>query len=205
MSSYYDQGLNFDEKHQLVTSAPNLKLVLENPSLLGLLEEDLSGMTKEQRDELIMGEYFSIVSRRAGELSSKLLMKSRWGYSAPEWYDHRNHLLDPETFFTDFWAMSADNAITKMPMGSRVLDLCSGDGFYGYYFYRHRASEIICVELDAATHRQAMRLHHAENIKYINASALDYQCESDYFDVVLIRAPLATQIPPPLIASNSST
>lgn len=187
MSSYYDERLNFDAIHQLDTSAPNLKMALKNPALLGLTEDDLTGMTSEQREELIMGEYFAIVSRRAGELSSKLLMKSRWGYSAPEWYDHRNHLLDPETFFTDFWTMSADNAIQKMPVGSRVLDLCSGDGFYGYYFYRHRASEITCIELDASTHRQAMRLHHADNIHYINASALDYPLAPDYFDVILIR------------------
>lgn len=179
--------LDIPKKHGLNLEAPGLNDVLKNPSLLGMTDEDFSGMSKEQRFELIAGEYFAVVSRKAGELSSQLLMHAMWGYTAPEWYDHRNHLLDPETQFNDFWAMSADNVISKMPMGARVLDLCSGDGFYDYHFYRHRASEITCIERDPTIHRHAVRLHSAENIRYINSDVLTHEFPADHFDTVLIR------------------
>jgi SAM-dependent methyltransferase len=144
-------------------------------------------MSADQRKVLITGEYFFFVSRAAGVLSAQHLMRARWGYRAPEWYDHRNHLLDPSVHFTDFGTMSANNAIEKMPMGARVLDLCSGDGFYAYYFYRHRASEVVCIERGDDIHRHAVRLHSAENIRHVHASVFDADIPADHFETVLIR------------------
>jgi cyclopropane fatty-acyl-phospholipid synthase-like methyltransferase len=74
-----------------------------------------------------------------------------------------------------------------MPMGARVLDLCSGDGFYAYYFYRHRASEITCIEIGLTQHQQAVRLHSAANITHVNASILEYELRENHYDVVTIR------------------
>jgi cyclopropane fatty-acyl-phospholipid synthase-like methyltransferase len=72
-------------------------------------------------------------------------------------------------------------------MGGRLLDLCSGDGFYDYYFYRRRASEIICLELNEIAYRYAVRLHSAPNIRHVNADVLHYEFPENYFDVVTIR------------------
>jgi len=166
---------------------PALMDILDNPSLLGMMDADFSGMSTEQRKEIIAGEYFSVVSRRAGVLSSNLLVQARRSHGTSDWFDHRHHLLNPEKYFTDSWTIVIHDSLVKMPMGARVLDLCSGDGFYAYYFYRHRASEITCIEIGLAQHRQAVRLHSAANITHVNGSVLEYELRENYYDVVTIR------------------
>lgn len=114
-------------------------------------------------------------------------MRSQWGYNKPEWFDHRHHLLNPEKYFTDFWTASADNVLKVLPLKGKLLDLCAGDGFYDYYFFRKRAQEITCVELNQGAYNQAIRLHKAEGIRYLLEDVLKFEPEQSYFDVVLIR------------------
>lgn len=113
-------------------------------SFLGLSEEDLSRKNEQQIIELIVGEYFAKIASIIGKLASEYLLKAQWGYGEPEWFDHRHHILYPEKHFNDFWTASSDNVIKYLPVGGKLLDLCSGDGFYDYYFYRKRASVIKC-------------------------------------------------------------
>ena len=180
-------ALNLLQAHNFeLSNIPYAKLLLE-PALVGLSADDFTGMSEPQKRDLVAGEYLYLLSQIAGEASSKLLMRARWGYGSPEWYDHRNHLLDPDVHFTDFWTSLADIAIEKMPLNAKVLDLCSGDGFYAYHFFRHRAEKIVCVERDAAIHRHAVRLHSAPNIEHVNMSVLDFEPADNEFDVVSIR------------------
>lgn len=161
--------------------------LINNPDIIGLSESELSGKSDQQRIEMIVGEYFAAIGQYVNKLAGELLLKSQWGYKEPEWFDHRLHLLDPDKWFTDFWAASADNVIGVLPLRGKLLNLCSGDGFYDYYFYSKRADEIISVELSEEPLNHAKRLHSAANIKYLQESVLTFEPSESYFDVVMIR------------------
>lgn len=181
----------FREFHRFDLNQPANKdfylQLLHNPALVGLNEDDLVGKTQQQRIEMIVGEYLAQIGLLVNKLAGDLVFASRWGDSESEWFDHRLHLLDPEKWFTDFWAASADNIIGVLPLGGTLLNLCSGDGFYDYYFYRKRAGEIVAVELNREALEHARRLHSAPNITYLQESVLTYDPPEGYFDVVVIR------------------
>ncbi len=141
--------------------------------------------TKER--DLQIGEDFAARAKHYGELAAKYLFRGQWSYKEPEWFDHRLHLLDPENQFNDFWTMSAANVIQVLPYGGTLLDLCSGDGWYDYHFYRHRASVINCVEKDPVAMDQAVRLHSYPNITYILGNVLSFAPVLSSYDVVLLR------------------
>ncbi len=121
-----------------------------------------------------------------GRFAGRFLFRSQWGYGAPEWYDHRLAVLDPERHAVDFWTASADNVIRVLPYGGRLLDLCSGDGFYDYWFYRFRA-DIVCVEKNDEAYRFATEHWSHPKITYLHDDVLTYQPEASAFDVVIIR------------------
>ena len=137
--------------------------------------------------ELFVGESLVRLSSITATAASRVLVHAQWFYREPEWFDHRRHLLDPEKWFTDYWAASADNAIRVLPLDGTMLDLCSGDGFYDFYFYRKRARRIVCIESDAEAHAHARRFHAADNIDYRLQNLLSFEPEPSSYDVVLIR------------------
>jgi SAM-dependent methyltransferase len=173
--------------HNLGAHEALLNQLLAHPERLPLEPCDLAGKSDRQAADFILGEHFAKLARVTGEIASQLLFRAQWGYETPEWYDHRHHLLDPERHCTDFWTASADNAIRHLPMGGKVLDLCSGDGFYDYYFYRWRAQAITCVELNQEAHRAAVRNHSAPNIRHVQGDALEIELPAQEYDLVLIR------------------
>jgi len=166
---------------------PIFREAIMAPQKIGLTHEDLTGKREQQKVELIIGEYFAKLAEMSGKIASELLFHAQWGYTEPEWFDHRHHILHTEKWFKDFWTASADNILRVLPLHGTLLELCSGDGFYDYHFYRKRAKEIVCVEINAEVFRHALRLHKAENITYIFQSVLEYQPKPSYYDVVAIR------------------
>lgn len=190
MIGKWKQYFNFEDilkYHRLNTDNKMLAQVFEKPHLFGLAKEDLEGKIEQQKIELIIGEYFARLSAYAGVIASDFLFRSQWGHNSPEWFDHRHHLLNPGKYFTDLWTASADNVLKVLPLHGKLLDLCAGDGFYDYYFYRKRAQEITCVELNQEAYQHAIRLHKAANITYHLADVLNFGLEESYYDVVLIR------------------
>ena len=147
----------------------------------------MTGKTDSQIRELIAGEALARLAMDAGRAASILLFKSQWGYQIPDWFDHRHHLLYPEKHCNDYWTVSADNIFKSLPLNGTLLDLCAGDGFYDYHFYRKRASRIVCVDINPAAYRQAMRLHRAESITYHLGNVVEYEPAENSFDVVAIR------------------
>jgi 2-polyprenyl-3-methyl-5-hydroxy-6-metoxy-1,4-benzoquinol methylase len=141
---------------------------------------------KTQERDRRFGELFAELARQYGQLAAKFLFRSQWNYQEPEWFDHRLHLLDPENQWNDFWTMSAANVIRVLPFGGRLLDLCAGDGFYDYWFYSQRAT-VVCVEKDLEAYQSAVTHHSKPEITYHHADVLQYEPESEAFDVVLIR------------------
>lgn len=172
--------------HNLRPDPSLLAQLKRNPDLLGIAEE-LSSLPLTRQNDLLLGEYYADLSRRLGVIASELLMKAQWGYCQSEWFDHRHHFLNPATYANDYWAMSADQVLLKLPQEGKMLDLCSGDGFYDYHFFARRASEVISLDMNPEAHRQAIRLHRHQNISYLLQDVLTYDPPEDYFDVVVIR------------------
>ncbi len=184
-------ALNMDRFHRLDLHDPanreHFQYLLDHPQELGLDGSAYAQKSAAQRQDLVLGEYFYQLALHAGKLASELLFKGQWDYETPEWFDHRHHLLNPERWFTDFWAASADNVLPLLPLGGKLLNLCSGDGFYDYYFFRKRASQIIGIEMNDDAYRFANRLHAAGNIQYIKDNVLTWTPPPSHFDVVVIR------------------
>lgn len=137
--------------------------------------------------ELFFGEIFVKISSFTGIIAAKFLFHAQWGYNAPEWFAHRLHVLDPNKYFTDYWTASADNVVRALPLGGRLLNLCSGDGFYDQYFYRKRAAEITCIEFNREVHDFAVKHHSDKKITYILGDVLSYPLAQSYYDVVCVR------------------
>lgn len=148
-------------------------------------QSQLDAPSTRERD-LELGEKYAREAAELGRLAGQFLFRGQWKYGAPEWYDHRLAILDPERHATDFWTMSADNVIRVLPMGGRLLDLCSGDGFYPYWFYRHRA-DVVCVEKLEEAHNHAVKHWSHPRIQHVLADVLEYETEPESFDAVLIR------------------
>lgn len=139
----------------------------------------------KERDRQL-GELFAVQAKEYGKLAAEFLFRSEWKYGAPEWFDHRLHLLDPDKWFNDYWTASADNVVRVLPLNGTLLDLCSGDGLYDYFWYRFRAY-VTCVEADCDVLDFARKHHSHSRIKYIHADVLSYEPRTSSFDVVLIR------------------
>jgi SAM-dependent methyltransferase len=174
------------EHHNLHPDVELLMLLKKNPGSLGIAQE-LSSLPVTRQNDLLIGEYYADLSRRLGTIASEFLLKAQWGYCQSEWFDHRHHFLNPATYANDYWAMSADLVLLKLPLEGKVLDLCAGDGFYDFHFFSRRASEVVSLELSQEAHRQAVRLHRHPNIRYLHQDILTYVPPADYFDIVVIR------------------
>lgn len=145
----------------------------------------LNQRPSKERD-LWLGEEFARIAGEFGKAAAAYLFQAQWRYQEPEWFDHRLHILDPERYFNDFWTASSDNVISVLPFGGRLLDLCSGDGFYDYWFYRHRA-DVVCIERSREVCDFASKHHSHPRIKYMCGDVLTYGMPTDAFDVVVIR------------------
>ena len=185
--SIIDKVISGGENIQAVFNDPIIKDLLKNPGKAGLSMDDLEGKTDQQKSEMIVGEYFAKIAANAGKAASRLLFHAQWGYVKPDWFDHRHHILDPEKHFNDYWCESADNVLRVLPLHGKLLNLCAGDGFYDYYFFRNRAKEIVCIDINPEQYRHALRLHKAENVTYLLENILSYNLGEATYDVVVIR------------------
>jgi len=175
--------MDFSDKTRIAPDV--IARILGNPREIGLDPADLADKNPEQQKALIEGECLAMLASQAGYQAVQRLRAS--GHASPDWFDHRFHLLIPEEECLDFWTASADNVVFKLPMGGKVLDLCSGDGFYDYWFFRRRASEIVCVDIGPKAHRQAVRLHGGPGIVHHHANVLAWVPPAGHFDVVVCR------------------
>lgn len=183
MKKFNKQLKNFIEELQRILNLPQEIIAKE----VGLINEDFAGKNNLQKEEMIAGEYFAKIAKNAGKIAYSYLIHVQWGYKTPDWFDHRLHLLDTEKQFNDFWTASANNILRVFPYNGTLLNLCSGDGFYDYYFFKDRAKEIVCIDNGREVYRHACRLHKAKNIIYHLENVLTYQPKESYYDVVLIR------------------
>src|SRR5579859_4376407 len=85
----------------------------------------------------------------------------------PEFNDHFNNLfyLMPRLRRT-FWLEGAVFCGLGIKPGGRILELCSGSGFYTDLFYSPFASEIVAVDFDPRAIEFAKEFHSRPNIRY---------------------------------------
>jgi ubiquinone/menaquinone biosynthesis C-methylase UbiE len=93
----------------------------------------------------------------------------QWGFSPrPEWFDH---------YIDQYWQWSATNNGLWVERGvfshlvlknnSRMLEICSGDGFNTRYFYSIKCRSITALDFDETAVSHARRYNSAPNITYI--------------------------------------
>lgn len=68
-----------------------------------------------------------------------------------------------------------------------MLSLCSGDGFYEYIFYQHRASEIVCYDYDNDAFQHAIKHHSSQKIKYNYENILNVDFGTSEYDIISMR------------------
>lgn len=180
--NYNISYLDFLEKYSLI---PDKQLL--DDTINKVIKADFTSFPADLAHNLALGEYYAFLSKQTGTIAAYFLLNGQWSYKEPEWFDHRLHHMEPDRFGNDYWTMPADLVLLKLPLHGKILDLCSGDGFYDYYFYAHRAHEVIAVERHPQAFQQALRLHKRDNITYINEDIFHYSAKSTYFDVVVIR------------------
>lgn len=136
---------------------------------------------------LFFGNVCAALSRYSGRMAAAALFFAQWRLNTPEWFDGRISWLDPENWGNDLHHIIYSNVLTVIPLGGRVLDICSGDASIPYYVYSRRADNIVCVDYDPTAAKQADRMHSGRGIKYFNCSIFDFEWEEQWFDVVVIR------------------
>jgi SAM-dependent methyltransferase len=84
-----------------------------------------------------------------------------------EWFDHEIdvHWQWPHHGSGAFLERGAFIAL-GMQRGDRVLELCSGDGFYAARFYAPRVASVLALDHDPAAVRFAQRAHRAANVSF---------------------------------------
>jgi SAM-dependent methyltransferase len=136
---------------------------------------------------LSFGEFCAYISRLSGDWAASSLFFAQWRLAMPEWFDGRLSQLSPVKWGNDLHHIVYSNVLEVLPIGGRVLDICSGDAFIPYYVYSRRADQIVCVDYDFNAASHAKRHHSKPGIQYLHQSIFDFEWESDWFDVVIVR------------------
>jgi SAM-dependent methyltransferase len=136
---------------------------------------------------LRFGEVCACISRFAGNWAASSLFYAQWRLATPEWFDGRISQLAPGKWGNDLHHIVYSNVLEVIPLGGRVLDICSGDAFIPYYIYSRRADQIVCVDYDLNASIHAARYHSKPGIQYHHGSIFDFKWEDGWFDVVVIR------------------
>lgn len=133
-------------------------------------------------------ESIAKASQRTSRSAARFLFNAKWSVGdAPEWFDGRLSLLDPERWMTEVSPVAHANIVEKLPVDGALLDLCGGDGFLPYYLYSRRAKQVVSVDHDETAHRHAVRHHSKPNIRFVLADLFNYDPGSELYDVVAIR------------------
>lgn len=178
------------EYHKLNLTDPIFSKILEDPTILGVDKNFLSSKNKRQRDDIITGEYLLKLSEELGLIASKILMKGQWNYETPDWFDHRHHTIDWEAQSKNQWIESASLVLRLLPEKGNVLDICAGDAFFDYKFFRQVCSQITCIDINGSDEYKnyLIKKHSAPNIEYIFDDVLKSEFKENFYDVVWMRS-----------------
>ena len=105
-----------------------------------------------------------------------------------DWYDHRMHAVNFRHSNRSNWVESIANVTRILPMGGKMLDLCSGDAWFSYHFMRPILSKIVCIDGGDFVMNHAMKLHNDKKIEFRKANILTADIEQNYYDAVWMRS-----------------
>jgi ubiquinone/menaquinone biosynthesis C-methylase UbiE len=135
---------------------------------------------------LVFNESFVWLAERYLEKHYAFHSHRLWGgpHERPEWFDHRADLYQWSKRRIPFWVERGVFSREVMSEGSRVLDLCCGDGFYPYYFYSETASQIVALDRDPAAIAHARKWHRHPRIRFVEHDLICDEFTDHDFDVV---------------------
>lgn len=123
---------------------------------------------------------------------AKISYFKSWNLEAngrPQFFKHRINLAQWINGYSSWsFASRGTYARQQISKGSVVLDLCSGDGFYSYYFYRDVAKKIDAIDNDIDAINYSIKYHSAENIKYSKIDIVNEDFPSNTYDYVIWNA-----------------
>ena len=176
--------------HKLNKNDEIFAKVLQDPSIVGFDKNFYSSKSKEHRRDLIIGEYFIMLSEELGKIGSNILMSGQWSYETPDWFDHRHHFLDWENQSKNNWAESVSLVTKLLPINGTVLNICAGDTFFDCKFLKQISSQITCVDIDNANEYKnyLIKKHSAPNIEYVYNDIMMFEPKENFYDVVWMRS-----------------
>jgi SAM-dependent methyltransferase len=144
-------------------------------------------------------KFFPIVSamRNLNRLIRKLSLQSHrlqryieWIIDNPEYFDHQmdiNYQWHASRFsypmergvFSSFALMGVNGKIK-----GKTLDLCSGDGFYSYYFYSARSVSTLGIDFDEQAIRWSRKNYQASGLMY-QLGDIRFDIPSEKFDNIV--------------------
>ena len=136
----------------------------------------------------LLGNILFTLLKRYAKIHTRLIKLSKWTLSkrSPSHYDHEINLYNwiYKPSITQFVepGFFARNLIKK---GDKVLDLCSGDGFYTYLFLSELASSVDAIDISSENIKNSLKKYNRENINYINADLIKYNLKKNNYDVIV--------------------
>jgi len=114
----------------------------------------------------------SMAIRRLSYFVHWLQFRIEWLVDNPEHFDHYLDInfrwkRDREAFPMERGVFSSFALATDPMLKGSTLDLCSGDGFYSYYFYSLRSSDVIGIDFDQTAVKWSRRNFGGVNIDFV--------------------------------------
>lgn len=102
-----------------------------------------------------------------------------------EWFDHYIdvHYTWGKTESSYPWERGIMNALAIRP-GSRVLELCSGDGFNARFFYAEKAVSVLGIDINTDAVEHAKKYHQSKKINFVEGNILTDLPEETYDNVI---------------------
>ncbi len=119
----------------------------------------------EKMPELV--EQLCEQSRRFADQCHRLKFMFDWGVPPqPEWMDHFIDQFVQLREGKTLWTERGVYGVAGLKRAGNFLELCSGDGFNTFHYYRPFAKKIIAVDFDPTALAHARRYNSAANIEF---------------------------------------
>jgi ubiquinone/menaquinone biosynthesis C-methylase UbiE len=106
----------------------------------------------------------------------------------PEYFCHDYDLYTWYKTGNTQWIERGLHAQRVIKQGDHVLDLCCGEGFYSYYFFRSTSGSVDAVDYSMSALNYAKKWHSSPNIKYHQIDVITQPFLSQKYDVIVWNA-----------------
>jgi SAM-dependent methyltransferase len=136
------------------------------------LETKFISFAKKRLHLLDLSRFLSLVIREISYFVHRLQFRIEWIVDNPEHFDHYLDLhyrwkRDREAFPMERGVFSSFALAADLKFKGNTLDLCSGDGFYSYYFYSLRSERVTGIDFDPTAINWSRRNFSGVNIDFV--------------------------------------